>query len=153
MGSEDQVISVKNLGALHMIDLQERVGRILEGRGRVFQWRIVPGAGHQPFFVDRLVASWLERQLDFPGWTQDDIASMPEVFIRDWARDAGVDLGRVGRQDDRDAGTRALSLSIPSLSREQLTLFTLPEWEAQKDRLVMDVWVRQVLAQSKIAAH
>jgi dienelactone hydrolase len=139
-GGDDRVIRMHKLGAIHMEDLSLRVERLRQGRGRLFEWRIVPGAGHQPFFLDREVAGWLEKTIDFPLWTPAEIASQQEIRIGQWAAANRVDLGHAGQGENRDAGTPALAAPVPALPREQLSLYSLPEWETQRNRLVLEAW-------------
>ena len=138
------------LSALYLGDLQERVGHLLGGnKGEVFSWMIVDAGGHQPFFLGREVAGWLEEEIDLPGWSVPEIAALPQVRIGEWADSHGIDLGHLGRRSDRDAGTEALPVSIPRIPSEDFDTFTPAEWQASKNRLVLESWVESMHAEER----
>jgi dienelactone hydrolase len=100
-----------------------------------------PGAIHRPYFVTKDVALWLERHLEFPNWTPADIEAMPETYIREWARRERVEIDKSYTTEGLESGTRALGTGIPGLTREQLNVFPLEEWQREKDRLILDSWL------------
>lgn len=150
LGGDDGVVRAPRLGALLLGDLQERVAHLLGGhRGDVLSWKIVDAGGHQPYFLGRDVAGWLEEEIDLPGWSVAEIAALPQVRIGEWAERQGIDLGRLGRRPERDAGTEALPASIPGLAPDQLDTFTPAEWESAKSRLVLESWVEAMHAEER----
>ncbi len=150
IGSRDGVVRAGRLGALHLGDLQDRVARLVDGLpGDVFDWKMEEDGGHQPFFLGRDVAGWLEATIDLPAWQASDIAALPEIRIGDWAAQQGIDLGQLGRHVDRDAGTRALKIPFARIPRERLETFTPVEWQAAKSRLVLESWIQWVHAEER----
>jgi dienelactone hydrolase len=122
-------------------DLQERTAKLKGDRAGLFEFLFVPNASHRPFFVTRPVALWLERQLDFPNWTEAEIRAMPETHIAPWARAHDVAVDKLYATEDREGGTQALGANVPALSREVLSVFSRDEWERQKGRLIYESWV------------
>ncbi|HEU5179447.1 MAG TPA: prolyl oligopeptidase family serine peptidase [Candidatus Polarisedimenticolia bacterium] len=150
LGGNDTVVRAPRLGALFLGDLQDRVAHLLEGkRGEIFSWKIVDAGGHQPFFLGREVAGWLEEEIDLPAWSVPEIAAFPQVRIGEWADRQGIDLGHLGRRSDRDAGTEALPASIPRVPSEDLDAFTPAEWQALKTHLVLESWVESMHAEER----
>jgi hypothetical protein len=86
---------------------------------------------------------WLQQRLDFPNWTEAKIQSMPETHISAWAHQNGVELESYYSSELREGGVRALGEGVPALSRRQLSVFTDREWNAQKESLIFENWVRQ----------
>jgi dienelactone hydrolase len=150
-GLADSVVGIPGHGhgEVFFKDLQERAARLRGRRDGVFEFQFVPDVSHRPFFVTRPVALWLERQLDFPNWTEATIRALPETHITRWAMAYGVPLDRLYAGEDREGGTRALGEDIPGLSRAALSVFSPDEWEREKDRLVYESWVEAARARIK----
>jgi len=110
-----------------------------------------PGAIHRPYFVTRDVALWLEQHMDFPNWTAAEIKAMPETYVRDWAKEHGVEMDPMYTAEGLESGARALGAGVPGLSRENLSVFSPEEWERRKDQLTSDAWVRRTRQELGIA--
>lgn len=145
-GLEDDTVRIPPNAAEFFGDLQRRVAALRGSSRDVFETGFVPGVGHRPFFVTRPVALWLERQLDFPAWTEADIRSMPETHIGAWAKANGVEMDRLYATEHRAGGTPALGTGVPALSREMLSVFSAEEWERRKDRLIHEEWLKRARA-------
>lgn len=91
--------------------------------------------------MSRPVALWLERQRGFPYWTEESVRAMPETHISEWASTERVALDPLYATEHREGGTWALGDGVPGLTREQLSVFPVAEWERQKDRLVYEKWL------------
>jgi dienelactone hydrolase len=138
-GLEDTTVRIPANADAFFSNLQQRTTRLTPG-GRVFETGFVPGVGHRPFFVTRPVALWLERQLDFPAWTEETIRSMSETHISAWAQAQKVELDPLYATEHREGGTRALGEGVPGLSRDTLNVLSAAEWEREKTRLVHESW-------------
>ena len=97
-------------------------------------------------FLTRPVALWLERQLDFPNWTPESIAQMPETHIAEWARSNEVPMDKLYATEEREGGTRAVGDNVPGFQRGQLSVLTPDEWERAKRDLVFESWVQRAAA-------
>ena len=142
-GLEDTTVAIPRFGATGFADLQERVARLRGTGAGVFETGFVPGAGHRPYFVTRPVARWLERQLDFPGWTPGAIEALPETHIGDWARANSVDMDPLYSDERRERGTRALGAGVPAIARDDLSVLSPSEWARQKSRFVHESWLAE----------
>ena len=140
-GLEDTTVAIPSHGEELFADLQRRVAQRRGSPQGVFETGFEPGVGHRPFFVTRPVALWLNRQLDFPLWSETGIRALPETHIGTWARDGGVEMDRLYATEHREAGARALGSLIPALSRRDLSVFSPAEWEREKDRLIHERWL------------
>ncbi len=149
-GLEDSVVNMPKTGEPFLADLQRRTAALLGNEENVFEYKFVPRASHRPLFVTRMGAQWLERQLDFPAWTPDDIAMLETTHISEWARTEGVEMDPGYTSEHREGGTHALGSFVHGLSREKLSVFAPEQWEQEKDHLVIESWVMH--AMSAIAA-
>ena len=149
-GLQDGTVSITTHGRPFFDDLYRRTAELRGNSKGLFQYEFTEGA-HRPYFVTKPVARWLEGQLDFPNWTEADIAALPVTHISEWAQANGVELDRLYSSEDREGGTPALGTGIPALFRKDLSVFTPEQWEREKDRLIHESWLRQ--AKAAIAAH
>ena len=146
-GLLDRVVTGEELGPQGFFeDLRKRTIALHGSDKNVFEFGFEPDTGHRPYFVTRPVALWLERQLDFPHWTEADISKMPETHIGEWARQEGVYIEPAYATEVREAGIRALGTGIPGIAREQLHAVPLDQWQRDKDRFVYETWIARARA-------
>ena len=141
-GLEDDVVAIPTHSQAFFEDLRMRTARLRGSSRGLFETGFLDSASHRLYFVTRPVALWLEQKLDFPNWTESEIQSMPETHISVWARENGVELEPFYASELREGGVRALGAGVRALSRQQLSVFTELEWNAQKESLVFENWVR-----------
>lgn len=142
-GLADTVVAIPTHGEAFFHDLRLRTARLCGKSDGVFDFELAEGVSHRPFFVTRGVAHWLERQLDFPNWTPEQIESLPTTHISQWAAEHHVAMDRGYVAEDREGGTLALGVGVPGLSRGDLSVFSAAEWERQKPRLIYETWVQK----------
>ena len=140
-GLEDSVVNIPKTGEPFLADLRRRTIELLGRDEGVFEYGFVPRTSHRPFLVMRTAAMWLERRLDFPAWTLDDIALLPTTHISEWARTEEVEMDPGYASEHREGGTRALGRFVHGLPRAKLSVFSPEQEEQEKDRLVIDSWV------------
>lgn len=145
-GLEDTTVSIPRFGEPYFRELQERVARLRGKREGVFDTGFVPGAGHRPYFVTKPVALWLEQHLDFPNWTAEQIETMPETHISEWARRNRVEMDPLYSSEHREGGVRALGTGVPGLTREDLSVFNPSEWETRKESFIHPAWLKKAKA-------
>ncbi|MFZ9748022.1 MAG: alpha/beta hydrolase family protein, partial [Opitutaceae bacterium] len=146
-GTEDTTVAVPRLGAAHLRDVRARAARLRGSEAGLFDTGFEEGAGHRPWFVTRPVALWLERHLDFPRWTAEGIAALPETHIGRWARENFVGMDKLYSSEHREGGTRALGTGIPVPKAEQLAVFTSEQWTRHRDLLIHERWLERARAQ------
>jgi hypothetical protein len=139
-------VSITTHGPEFFTDMHRRTVELRGSEKGVFEYAFTTGA-HRPHFVTKPVARWLERQLDFPKWTDEDIAAMPTTHISQWARAGGVELDRLYASEEREGGAMAIGENVPAPSREVLSVFTPEQWERQKDWFIYESWLKAARAQ------
>ena len=145
-GLKDTTVNIPVHGEPFLRDLRRRTAQLRGSDEGVFELGFVPNVAHRPHFVTRPVALWLDRQIDFPRWTEADINAMPETHVSAWAQAHAVEMDRLYASEEREGGTPALGTDVPGLSREDLSVFSEAEWEGLKDRLTHESWRREVRA-------
>ena len=145
-GLEDTTVAIPRHGEKHFVEMRERVVALRGDPVNVFETGFVPGTGHRPYFVTRPIALWLERQLDFSAWTEEQMKQMPETHVGPWAKQNSVEMDPLYSTEHREGGARALGTDVPGLTREQLSVFSAQEWARQKERLIHETWLREATA-------
>ena len=142
-GSADDVVAMPKVGAPFFEDLRKRTIALRGSDRKVFDFEFVEGGGHRPYFLTRPAALWLEKQLDFPNWTADSIARMPETRIGEWAQRNGVPIDKLYATELREGGTRGLGADIPAVPHDQLNALPPDRWERDKDKYIYETWLKQ----------
>ena len=141
-GLGDSVVGIPRQGEAFFTDLRERASQLHGSPSGVFDTGFAPtNASHRPYFITRPVVQWLEKQLDFPNWTEATIRSMPEIKIGMWAATNGVTIDKTYVTEAREGGTMALDNGVPGYARETLNVFPQTEWETQKQAFILPPWV------------
>lgn len=139
-GLQDSTVSITTHGPDFFADLRRRAGSLHGGAGGVFEYDFANGA-HRPYFVTKPVARWLERRLDFPNWTDADIAALPTTHVGQWARAGGVELDPLYASEEREGGTLAIGENMPAPRRSDLDVLGREQWERMKGRLTYEAWL------------
>jgi len=139
-GLQDSTVSITTHGSDFFADLHRRAGSLHGGAGGLFEYDFANGA-HRPYFVTKPVARWLERRLDFPNWTDADIAALPTTHVGQWARAGGVELDPLYASEEREGGTLAIGENMPAPRRSDLDVLGREQWERMKGRLTYEAWL------------
>jgi dienelactone hydrolase len=142
-GSDDDVVSIPNMGTAFFEDLRRRTIALHGSDHNVFDFAFESGAGHRPYFLTRPAALWLEKRLKFPNWTPDSIAKMPETHISEWAAKHNVFMDKLYATELREGGTRALGSDIPAVPHDLLNSLPLERWERDKDNYIYETWLKE----------
>ena len=145
-GREDSVVNMPNTQEPFFDDLRRRVVVLRGKAGGVFDCAFENGASHRPWFITRPVAQWLERHLDFPNWSAADIDALPQTTISEWTAAHAISMDKLYATDHREGGTLALLTDVPGYQRDDLAVFSEVEWQAQKDRMILESWLARATA-------
>ncbi|HEY1493275.1 MAG TPA: prolyl oligopeptidase family serine peptidase [Candidatus Solibacter sp.] len=148
-GTADDVVSIQRMGAGFFEGLQKRTIALHGSPKDVFEFGFTEGTGHRPYFVTRPVALWLEKRLDFPNWTVDSIAKMPETHILEWAEQGGVAIDKAYATELREGGTRALGEGVPAVAHDRLNALPEDRWQRDREKYVYETWVKAAQARVK----
>jgi dienelactone hydrolase len=142
-GLGDNVVGIPSHAQPFFQDLRRRTIELCGASNGVFETGFAPtNAGHRPYFLTRPVVQWLEKQIDFPNWTDESLRTMPETKISDWAAKSGVTIDKLYATEEREGGTMALGADIPGYTREMLNVFPPADWEKIKKDYILENWVQ-----------
>jgi predicted esterase len=146
-GLQDSTVSIPRLGAWPFFDaLYKRTAELRGTSKGLFEYGFTEG-GHRPNFVTKPVAMWLEKQLDFPNWSETEMHAMPVTHIGEWAKTNGVEIDPGYSSEIREGGTKALGTGIAALSRKDLSVFTQEQWESVKNEFIYESWLKAARAE------
>jgi dienelactone hydrolase len=143
-GRLDTVVNIPHTQEPFFEDLRARVTKLRGGADGVFDFQIVDGSSHRPYFITRPVALWLEKHLDFPNWTAEQIKALPETRISDWAAKYSIPMDKLYATEEREGGTPALLDDVHGYQRDDLAVLTVEEWQKQRDTLILESWLAKV---------
>jgi dienelactone hydrolase len=145
-GLQDTTVAIPTHGPDFFADMHRRAAELRGSENGLFEYEFTTGA-HRPYFVTKPVVRWLNRQLSFPNWTDEKIAVMPTTHVSEWAKENRVEMDKAYATEEREGGAQVAGTGIPALSRDELNVFTPEQWEAQKDRLTYEAWLKAARAQ------
>jgi len=139
-GRADSVVGITTMQEPFFDDLRARAEQLLGGINNLFETGFDPTGGHRPYFVTKPVALWLEKQLDFPRWTEDSPQRLPETHVSEWLNQYHVAIESTYATEVFEGGVRALGDNVPGYEHEDLSVFSPTEWEANKSKLAFENW-------------
>lgn len=145
-GDADSVVAIPRVGGAYLAEVQQRTRKLRASSDGVFEFAMVPGASHRPYFITRPVVSWLEKNLDLPNWSSAQIDALPETRISDWAARHQIPMDKLYATQQREGGTPALLDDVPGFKREDLHVLSETEWERQRSQFVLESWLAHARA-------
>ena len=140
-GRADTVVNMPKTLEPFFEDLRARVAALRGTAVGGLEFGFTDGGSHRPYWLTKPVALWLERQLDFPNWTEASITALSETHLSEWVQRTGYPVDKLYATEEREGGTLAVGVDVPGIAREALSVFTPAEWEEAKPALVFDTWV------------
>jgi dienelactone hydrolase len=150
-GTNDTVVDIPHHEQDFFDDLRKRTIALNGSDRGVFETYFDPGASHRPNWMTPTAAAWLEKNLSFPNWSSTPVASLPVEPMRTWAERVGLPLNKSSSREDRDAGLPLLIAPAPLLTKEQLSILPLADWQRRKSEFVYSTWVERILTAAKSA--
>ena len=145
-GSADPVVYEGGKSVQFFEDLRQRTIALHGSDRNVFEFAFEQGGGHRPYFLTRVAALWLEKRLDFPNWTPEKIAGMPETPMSAYERDPEA-AGQRPATGSRENGTRALGSGAqgapPAVAHDLLNSLPPDRWARDKDKYIYETWLKE----------
>ena len=144
-GLGDTAVGIPSHGEKFFKDMQSRAMQLHGSLTNIFEYGFAPtNCGHRPYWLTKPVATWLEKQFDFPNWTAGKISAMPEIKIGDWAKTNDIFIDKLYATDLREGGTPALDDRVPGYSRDELNTLPQAEWDSTKRDFILETWIEAV---------
>jgi len=143
----DDICNIKNTQEPFFDDLRARVAKLTapDNQKNILTYGFTSApASHRPYFITKPCALWLNRQIRFPNWTEEQIKAMPETHISEWSAQTGFAIPAMYAPEVRHGGTMAVGAGVPGIDHEQLSVFTPAEWKPIQDQYTLDAWLKKV---------
>ncbi len=111
----------------------------------MFTTVVYPGISHRTSWVNKDGVEWLEKQIHFALWSEQEIAAAPVTHVSTWAKANGVDITSNYMREDREGGLDAVGAGFPGIQRKELMVLPEAEWTAKKDELTYEAWAAKTL--------
>ncbi|MDQ2949671.1 MAG: prolyl oligopeptidase family serine peptidase, partial [Acidobacteriota bacterium] len=145
-GSADQVEDIPHHGPDFFKELRERTAAELGNSKDVFDFEIVPGGGHAPYFLTKPVALWLNDKLKFPDWTKKRIEQMPQTRLQDWAAANHLTEANSKFFQQNKGPLMALGDNVPAVPRADLHAIPEAVWDSQQQNYIYETWLERATA-------
>jgi dienelactone hydrolase len=120
-GTADKVVDIPGHGEEFFQKLREQTIALTGNKKEAFDYDFLPGGEHQPYFLTRPVALWLNEKLKFPNWTKKQLQALPETQFP-------------------DSNLMVLGSDIPEVPRTDLRAIPEIVWDADQDSYVYESW-------------
>jgi dienelactone hydrolase len=120
-GTADNVVDIPGHGAEFFENMRRKTVALAGSKKDVFEYELLPGGGHAPYFLTRPVALWLNEKMKFPSWTKKKLEAMAEVKAP-------------------EGGLLVLGVDAPMVPREDLRAVPDVVWAAEQDQYVYESW-------------
>jgi dienelactone hydrolase len=141
-GTADDVVSIPRMGAKFFDDLRAHTHNAFD-----IEW--IEGGGHRPHWLMRPAALWLQKHLNFPNWTLESIAKMPETHILDWTQKTHAFIDPLYATELREGGTMALGADFPAIPHDDMNALPVDRWQREKSLYIYETWLKA--AQSRLS--
>ena len=131
-GTADRVVDISHHGQDFFENLRKQTIAVLGSSKNVFDFTLIPGGVHSPYFLSKPGALWLEDKLKFPNWTKKQIE---------------------GHAGNRDAQHEALGPDIPAVPRDDLHAIPDAVWQSQQESYIYETWLDRAQVACARARH
>jgi len=141
-GLGDTVVAIPSHSQRFFKDMQARTAGLHGTTNGVFDYGFAPvDCGHRPYWLTRPVVEWLQKQIDFPNWTEDRIETMPQIKIGDWSAAHHAAIDKLYATPLRESGTPALDADVPGYTHDELNVMTAEQWDNEKTNYILETWL------------
>ena len=105
------------------------------------------GGGHRPYHCYTVSLEWMHRYLGTPGWTLDQIRSLPTVNSGAWCDQQGIELEKLYGNQLHQRGAALPDLGLATIPREDLTCLRADE--CGDPQYTLEGWLAQIVQPSR----
>jgi len=96
------------------------------GKGRSACW-FEAGGGHRPYHGHKVALEWIHKHLGTPGWTVEDIQSLPTVNAGAWCDQNGIQLENLYGTEQHQRGMTLPDLGLRAIEQSELACLRADE--------------------------
>lgn len=142
-GDVDEVMRMSEHPPTWFAEVRARAA-VLNGSNRnLFITKLYPGVGHRPSWVELAGVLWLNHQLHFALWSDQDILAAGTTHISEWVNANHVAISKNYIVEAREGGLRAVGAGFPGIQRSNLMVLPEAEWQREKPILTYESWAER----------
>lgn len=145
-GEADTVMRMSEHTPSWFAAVKRRAARLRGSEDGLFTTILYSGISHRTSWVDLDGVLWLNREIHFSNWNDDDIRRAGTTHISEWIRAHGVDISPNYIREDREGGLNAVGQGFPGIARKNLMVLPDDEWKCQEDLLTYEGWAKRTKA-------
>jgi Alpha/beta hydrolase family len=145
-GADDEVMDIQHHPQTWFDEAKARAIAVRGTDKDMFTTVFYPGISHRPSWENRDGVEWLEKNIHFAIWTEQEIETAPVTHVSAWAKANGVDIAPNYMKENREGGIDALGVGFPGIKREDLMVLPEADWVAMKDQLTYEGWAAKAAA-------
>lgn len=111
---QDTRVEIENAAASHF------------GKGRSACW-FEAGGGHRPYHGHKVALELIHKHLGTPGWTVEDIQSLPTVNAGAWCDQNGIQLENLYGTEQHQRGMTLPDLGLRAIEQSELACLRADE--------------------------
>jgi len=111
------------------------------GEGRSACWFDL-GGGHRPYHGHKVALEWIHKHLGTPGWTVEDIRSLPTVNAGTWCDLNGIQFEKLYGTEQHQRGATLPDLQLRPIVQSELACLRADE--IGDPQYTIDGWLEQI---------
>jgi dienelactone hydrolase len=145
-GDADTVMRMADHPPAWFDAVRARAAKLHGSDDGLFTRVLYPGISHRTSWVDLDGVLWLNSQLHFAFWDEQQIRAAGTTHISTWIKANNVDISPNYIREDREGGLDAVGQGFPAISRADLMVYPQEEWQANGSHLLYSAWAAKTRA-------
>jgi hypothetical protein len=139
-GDADEVMKMSEHPPDWFAEVRARAAALHGSNRNLFTTRLYPGVGHRTSWVEPDGVLWLNHQLHFALWNDQDILGAGTTHISEWVEANHVAISKNYVVETREGGLSAVGSGFPGIKRGDLMVLPEVEWQREKSILTYEAW-------------
>lgn len=144
-GDADTVMRMTEHPPAWFADVRSRAIRLHGSDQNMFTTILYPDISHRTSWVDLDGVLWLNHQVHFAFWRDEDIRAADTTHISRWIQENNVDITPNYIREDREGGLDAVGSGFPAIPRDQLMVLPEEEWKKEEAVLTYRSWADKIM--------
>jgi hypothetical protein len=139
-GDADEVMKMSDHSPDWFAEVRARAAALHGSNRDLFTTKLYPGVGHRTSWVEPDGVLWLNHQLHFALWNDQDILDAGTTHISEWVEANHVAISKNYVVETREGGLSAVGSGFPGIKRGDLMVLPEVEWQREKSILTYGAW-------------
>lgn len=145
-GDADTVMKMSEHPPAWFTSVKEHAAALRGSNDGLFETILYPGISHRTGWVNLDAMLWLNKQIHFGLWSDEDLRKAGTTHISKWIKENGVDISPNYIREDREGGLDAVGQGFPGIPRKDLMVLSDDEWKKEEQSLIYEGWAAKTKA-------